>query len=99
MMHPKFVSTMDGVLRLGMVVQHRELLQPGDQCIGGGYYEFDFVSNRLLLHGRSYDFGEPKWHLVDELKVASTYRGLRITYTYDDGDELAVSEEKDVRYV
>jgi hypothetical protein len=35
---PKFIITMDGVFRLGMVDQHKHLLKSGDQCIGGGYY-------------------------------------------------------------
>ena len=35
---PKFIITTDGVFRLGMVNQHKELLKPGDQCIGGGYW-------------------------------------------------------------
>ena len=39
---PKFIITMDGVFRLGMVNQHKDLLKPGDQCIGGGYYHFDY---------------------------------------------------------
>ena len=37
---PKFIITMDGVFRLGMVEQHKHLLKPGDQCIGNGYYTF-----------------------------------------------------------
>ena len=60
---------MDGYFRLGMVNQHKHLLKPGDQCIGGGYYHFDFVSNRILLDRESYDFGRPKWHLLETLKV------------------------------
>ena len=47
---PKFIITMDGYFRLGMVNQHKDLLKPGDSCIGGGYYVFDFVSNRIILH-------------------------------------------------
>ena len=31
---PKFIITMDGHFRMGMVGQHKELLKPGDQCIG-----------------------------------------------------------------
>jgi len=57
---PKFIITMDGYFRLGMVNQHKHLLKPGDQCIGGGYYHFDFVSNRILLGMQivySYDDG------------------------------------------
>ena len=34
---PKFIICMDGTFRLGMVNQHKHLLKPGDQCIGGGY--------------------------------------------------------------
>ena len=82
---PKFVITMEGYFRLGMVNQHKHLLKPGDQCIGGGYYSFDFVSNRIILDRESYDFGRPKRHLLDVLKVPSTYRGMRIVYKYDDG--------------
>jgi hypothetical protein len=82
---PKFIITMDGTFRLGMVDQHKHLLKPGDQCIGGGYYHFDFVSNRIIFDRESYDFGRPKWHLIDVLKVPSTYRGMRIVYKYDDG--------------
>ena len=89
---PKFIITMDGYFRLGMVNQHKDLLKPGDSCIGGGYYVFDFVSNRIILR--------PKWHLLEVLKVPSTYRGLRIVYKYDDGfhDDFNVSEELKIEY-
>ena len=97
---PKFIITLDGYLRLGMVGQHKELLQAGDQCIGGGYYQFDFVSNRIVLDRESWDFGRPKWHLVDVLRVSSVYRGLRIVYRYDDGfhDDFNVSDELKIEY-
>lgn len=97
---PKFIITMDGVLRLGMVNQHKDLLKLGDQCIGGGYYTFDFVSNRIILDRSSYDFGKPKWHLLKSLKVPSTYRGLRLIYKYDDDfhDDYNVSEELNIEY-
>lgn len=91
---------MDGVFRLGMVNQHRHLLKPGDQCIGGGYYRFDYISNRIILDRASYDFGRPKWHLLETLKVPSTYRGLRIIYKYDDGfhDDLDVTDNLKIEY-
>ena len=108
---PKFIITMErlrvgkpcsgiGYFRLGMVNQHKELLKSGDQCIGGGYYHFDYTSNRILLDRASYDFGRPKWHLIDTLKVPSYYRGMRIAYQYDDGfhDDFDVSEELDIEY-
>lgn len=100
MTQPKFILTLEGRLRLGMVSQHRDLLQPGEQCIGGGYYEFDYVGQRLLLDRCSYDFGSPRWHLVDTLLVPAAYRGLRIVYRYDDGfhDDYCVSDKLPIRY-
>lgn len=91
---------MDGVFRLGMVSQHRDLLKPGDQCIGGGYYHFDFVSNRIVLDRESYDFGRPKWHLLEVLRVPSTYRGMKIVYQDNDGihDDFNVSDELTIVY-
>ena len=97
---PKFIITMDGHFRLGMVSQHKDLLKPGDQCIGGGYYRFDFISNRIVLDRESYDFGKPKWHLLDTLIVPSAYRMLRLVYEYDDGilEDFNVSEELKIVY-
>ena len=98
---PKFIITLDGVFRLGMVDQHKHLLKSGDQCIGGGYYTFDFVSNRIILDRESYDFGQPKWHLLEVLKVPSEYRGMQIVYQYHDEEEedLVLTESKEIVYV
>lgn len=38
MVLPKFIITMDGNLRLGMVNQHKDLQIGDDSCIGGGEY-------------------------------------------------------------
>ena len=97
---PKFIITMNGFLRLGMVNQHKDLLKPGEQCIGGGYYQFDWISGRLLLDRASYDFGRPRWHLLDTLKVPAAYRGLTIIYTYDDNfhEDFNVSANLQTEY-
>ena len=50
MEQPKFIITMDGFLRLGMVNQHKDLLLGDDKCIGGGYYQFYSTSFRFLPH-------------------------------------------------
>ncbi|MBR6086515.1 MAG: hypothetical protein IKP84_01270 [Prevotella sp.] len=98
-------SRLDGsrsiaTFRLGMVNQHKDLLKPGEQCIGGGYYHFDYTTNRILLDRESYDFGRPRWHLLDTLRVPSVYRGLRLVYSYDDNfhDDFNVSEELNIEY-
>lgn len=49
MTQPKFIITLDGLFRLGMVNQHKDLLKPGDSCLGGGYYHFDYIPTALSL--------------------------------------------------
>ena len=97
---PKFIITMEGFFRLGMVEMHKDLLKPGDRCIGGGCYYFDYVSNQIILDRESYDFGKPKWHLLETLKVPSSYKSMRLIYKYDDNlqDDFKVSEELRIEY-
>lgn len=99
-MEPKFVLTLDGHLRIGYVRMHKDLLLPGDTCIGGGFWEVDYLSNRLLLSGRSYDYGKPKWTFITgSLYVPRDYSGMRIEYNGDSlSDYCNVSEEFDVNY-
>lgn len=101
MEHPKFILTDTGRLRLGMVRLHRHLLHEGEYCLGGGYYEFDYVGNRLQLSGSSYDFGTPRWQKVDVLKVPAEYRGMEIIYTPGSSweDKFVVSEALAIDYV
>ena len=99
MSYPKFILTNTDRLRLGRVNLHKELLQPGEYCLGGGFYEFDYVSGILLLSGKSYDFGRPKWHCCDELHVPSVYEGLRIMYSSDGDREGAVDLSDELKIV
>lgn len=100
MSQPKFILTDSGEVRLGMVQMHKDLLLSGESCLGGGYYQFYYVGNRLLLSGRSYDFGRPKWNLVDSVAVPEAYAGLSIYYS-PDGDfenELPLTDYVNIRY-
>lgn len=76
----KFIITSDGRFKFGDVNLHKDLLAPGESCIGGGLYEFDYVGNRMLLSGRSYDFGRVQWALVDTLHLPSALSGITILY-------------------
>ncbi len=91
MQHPKFILTGAGHLRLGLVDQHRDLLLPGEQCYGGGWYEFNAARTRMLLYRQSYDFGPPQWHLFDDIHVDAIYQGLDIVYNADTPDVYPVS--------
>ena len=100
MSQPKFILTNKGELRLGMVNRHYELLKPGEQCYGGGYYEFDYLSNRLLLSGFSTDFGKPRWEKFRTISLSEGYKGLRILYhTWRDWERAEnISQEWEVNY-
>lgn len=80
MLYKKFIITRAGYLRLGSVNMHRDLLLPGDKCLGGGMWDIDYVDNCLALSGRSYDFGAPRWDEITTLYVPSAYRSMGITY-------------------
>ena len=97
---PKFILTMDGRLRLGMVSLHSELVNQGEDCIGGGLYDLDYLSWCLILYRQSHDYGCPRWHLVDTLHVPEAYRGWRIRYVFDDGyhEDFPVSEKLPIEY-
>ena len=98
MEHPKFIITSGGHLRLGMVTLHRDLLMPHEDCIGGGFYVFDYTSNRLLLSGKSFDYGPPRWGKVDVLLVPEAFRGVTIIYRDPRGDEINLTTEFTTRY-
>lgn len=76
----KFIVTSEGRFRFGDVNLHKDLLHPGEDCIGGGMYEFDTIGGRMLLWGKSYDFGRVKWTWIDTLILPATLRGLRLEY-------------------
>lgn len=99
-MEPKFILTLDGHLRIGNVQMHKDLLLPNDTCIGGGFWEVDPISMKLLLSGKSYDYGKPKWNFVTgKLYVSKDYAGLQIEYDGDSFvDYVNVSSAFEVAY-
>lgn len=92
MQHPKFIITTGGYLRLGMVTLHRDLLMAHEDCLGGGFYEFDYVDNRLILYGKSFDYGPPRWGKIDTLYVPENFRGVPIIYRDSWDEELNLAD-------
>ena len=84
-----------------MVKRHLELPRAGEICIGGGYYEIDTLSHRLLLSGASSEYGEPSWEKVGNLKLSALYQGLEIIYTSWDRwkDEVTISSIMEIIYL
>lgn len=59
-MYPKFIITLDGVLKFGNVNLHKELIPKGHTtCYGGGLWKIDHTRSCIILYGRSFDFGLP----------------------------------------
>lgn len=87
-------------MRLGSVARHRELLKPGEICLGGGFYELDYISHRMVLTGASTDFGEPEWERVETIRLSAYYRGLEISYSSWESwkEEYPVSERHEIEY-
>jgi hypothetical protein len=81
-----------------MVTLHRDLLMGHEQCLGGGFYEFDYVGNRLVLSGKSFDYGPPRWSKVDVLLVPESLRGAAIVYRDSRDDEIDVTNDFTIKY-
>ena len=97
----KFILTKNGILRLGEVQRHCELLKAGETCIGGGFYELDYLQHRLLLSGASSQYGEPRWGETEQIRLSAYYQGLEVLYTSweDWSDTYPVSDSKILIYV
>ena len=98
MQHPKFIITTGGYLRLGMVTLHRDLLVAHEDCLGGGFYEFDYVGNRLILSGKSFDYGPPRWSKIDTLYVPENFRGVPIIYRDSWDEELNLADTFTIKF-
>ena len=85
---------------MGMVSRHCLLLKPGEVCCGGGFYELDYITHRLLLSGASSEYGEPEWENFESITLSAYYRGLDIVYTSWDSwkDEFHVSDRLEIVY-
>ena len=98
MEHPKFIITNYGYLRLGMVTLHRDLLMAHEDCLGGGFYEYDYASNILILSGKSFDYGHPHWSKIDVLHIPEAYRGIPIFYRDAWGSEINLTAQFKTEY-
>lgn len=67
-MYQKFIITHEGVLKLGRVYLHRDLLEYDERCIyGGGLWKINEGRGAILLYGRSFDFGAPNCSAIQRI--------------------------------
>ena len=69
-------------------------------AVAFGKWKVDSISMKLLLSGKSYDYGKPKWNFVTgKLYVPKDYEGLRIEYNGDSfANYVNVSEQFEISY-
>lgn len=64
----KFIITQDGTLKFGDVSLHRDLIPAGDDtCHGGGFWSIDNQKGKVILEGRSFDFGAPEFSFLTKI--------------------------------
>lgn len=84
----KFIITSEGDFRMGEVELHKDLMDSWEICLGGGYYEIDYLKGEIRLSGASYDFGIPQWHVLEQehiaLQIPDIWKDYKIQYFYDD---------------
>lgn len=98
MSYPKFIITQDGFLRLGMVTLHRHLMEPGDVCLGGGYWHINHAAQQVELSGASSDYGKPQWHHIDKVLLPRDYNGYTFTWLIN-SKQHPLTEMLPVEYV
>jgi len=80
--HQKFILY-DGEIRLGRVSLHKELLPDGHDLTkvkGGGWFEIDTESKRLILSGKSFDFGPYDQEAAATAKLPKRLEGYELIF-------------------
>lgn len=83
---PKFVIVND-CLRLGKVVFHKELLNEGEVCEGGGWFHYNSEDNSFTFYGSSHDLGRAT--------LVSIQRAVELGNV---GDKRSVGRHKDHKF-
>jgi len=69
-MYPKFIivsqpKEMKGYLRMGICINHKDLVIGYEKVHGGGWYMIDEEKKSVVLYGSSGDYGEPMFCFLD----------------------------------
>lgn len=94
-MYNKFIITLDGELKFGNVYLHKDLIPYGeDSCHGGGLWRIDNQNGRIILYGRSFDFGLPQFEYYKKCRKADfpLSLGYPVYYLRTFGEEEILEE-------
>jgi len=83
-MYPKFIivtlpKETKGILRMGMVVNHKDLVIGYEKVHGGGWWEKDDRKKEIILYGSSGDYGAPNLKYLN--RIPSEYRDYTFFFT------------------
>lgn len=71
-MYPKFIIVsepreLEGTLRLGWCINHKDLVIGYEKVHGGGWYLRDDEKKTITLYGSSCDYGDPQLRFIDRI--------------------------------
>lgn len=76
MLFSKYILLESGQLIFGKVSYHKNLLQEGEKCIGGGGFHVDLENDTVTLFGESHDYGSaPLEKLREAVEAGSIFTG------------------------
>ena len=74
-----------GMIKLGMVIYHKELVDFNtERCCGGGSYRIDNKKKIIELYDESGDFGLPQFDTIDwkYIEADEDFKDYKITYRF-----------------
>lgn len=85
-------------LRFGNVTYHKDLIEDGEFCLGGGDYEIieDNGKKNVVLSGQSFDYGLPRWAMIDGI-TSDVYIDGTIVYKYPNDFQYKDCEDINVK--
>lgn len=94
----KIQKEISAELRFGDVIYHKELLNPDENCLGGGLFEVE--SNKLIMSGCSFDYGYPGFQMEglkitcpqEYIKDEMIYTMKSEPYPYNQEEDINVKE-------
>lgn len=83
-MNPKFIIVTQphetrGLLRMGMVINHKDLVIGYEKVHGGGWWMRDDEKKEIVLYGSSYDYGSANFRFLD--MIPSEFKDYTFLYT------------------
>lgn len=96
-MYKKFIIN-EGRLKMGLVDQHRDLVQNHSTTVGGGWWHKDDRKQIIWLYGRSQLFGSVSSSVLKQVisNGLHDYHGYTFFYHRSSNLDIAISEGEEL---